>query len=433
MPTCCLEYKLPETFKLKLECREFRESILGVMPHHWDDDMHFYQDRREDTLLQLAHFRRHKRKTLKKVSGRTTSYPFHKPEENHPPGKDSTKKISNIIGKAAKYAGSAKHKKPINYIPTITNYTQLWWLPNVIVAHLKEGIEVIHLASGRTLCKLHLQEGGLHADINGDGVLDHVQAVGGNGAEQTVVSGSMEVLRPCWAVATSGVPVREQLFNASICHHSHFNLFQHGEFSRGFGRNPDVVSLEVATPILIPRSDGHRHRKGSHGDVIFLTNRGEVTAYSPASHGHDAVWQWQLLTGATWSNLPSPSGMMEANLVVPTLKAFSLRVHDNQQMILAAGDQEAVVLSPGGSILTSVDLPAPPTHALVCEDFSNDGLTDLILMTSNGVYGFVQTRQPGALFFSTLVGCLIVVMGIIFITQHLNSMKGKPRAPSGLR
>lgn len=119
--------------------------------------------------------------------------------------------------------------------------------------------------------------------------------------------------------------------------------------------------------------------------------------------------------------------------MVPTLKAFSLRVHDNQQMILAGGDQEAVVISPGGSILTSIDLPAPPTHALVCEDFSNDGLTDVILMTSNGVYGFVQTRQPGALFFSTLVGCLIVVMGVIFVTQHLNSVKAKPRASSGLR
>lgn len=47
-------------------------------------------------------------------------------------------------------------------------------------------IEALHLASGRTICKLHLQEGGLHADINGDGVLDHVQVVGGNGAEQTV-------------------------------------------------------------------------------------------------------------------------------------------------------------------------------------------------------------------------------------------------------
>lgn len=89
----------------------------------------------------------------------------------------------------------------------------------------------------------------------------------------------MEVLRPCWAVATSGVPVREQLFNVSICHHSLFNLFQHGDFSRTFGRTLDANSLEVATPILIPKSDGHRHRKGSHGDVVFFTNRGEVSFY----------------------------------------------------------------------------------------------------------------------------------------------------------
>lgn len=103
-----------------------------------------------------------------------------------------------------------------------------------------------------------------------------VQAVGGNGAEQTVVSGSMEVLKPCWAVATSGVPVREQLFNVSICHRSHFNFIPHGEYSRTFGRAVDVTSLEVATPILIPTDDGHKHRKGSHGDIVFLTNRGEV-------------------------------------------------------------------------------------------------------------------------------------------------------------
>ncbi|XP_010679823.2 uncharacterized protein LOC104895102 [Beta vulgaris subsp. vulgaris] len=406
----------------EFECREFRESILGVMPHHWD--------RREDTYFELAHFKRHKRKVLKKLSGKKGTLPLHKPEEHHPPGKDSTKKISKLIGNAAQYAGSAKMKKPMPYIPTITNYTQLWWVPNVVVAHEKEGIEALHLASGRTLCKLHLQEGGLHADINGDGVLDHVQVVGGNGAEQTVVSGSMDVLRPCWAVATSGVPVREQLFNASICHHySPFNLFQHGEFSRGFGRAQDLSSLEVATPILIPRDDGHHHRKGSHGDVVFLTSRGEVTSYSPGVHGHEAIWQWQIMTGATWSNLPSPSGMMESGNVVPTLKPFSLRVHDNQKLILVAGDQEALVISPDGSIMTTLELPAPPTHTLVSADFSNDGLNDLILVTANGVYGFVQSRQPGALFFSTLVGCLIVVMGVIFVTQHLNSMNGKPRAP----
>lgn len=124
---------------------------------------------------------------------------------------------------------------------------------------------------------------------------------------------------------------------------------------------------------------------------------------------------------------------MEAGSVVPTLKSFKLRLHDSQELILAAGDQEAVILSPGGSTLAMVELQAPPTHALVCEDFSNDGLTDLILVTSTGVYGFVQTRQPGALFFSTLVGCLIVVMGVLFVSQHLNSVKGKPRGTSSGR
>jgi hypothetical protein len=62
-------------------------------------------------VLQLSHFRRHKRKTSKKSNGKNSNYPFHKPEENHPPGKDTTKKISNLIGKAAKYASSTKSKK----------------------------------------------------------------------------------------------------------------------------------------------------------------------------------------------------------------------------------------------------------------------------------------------------------------------------------
>lgn len=62
-------------------------------------------------MLKLAHFRRHKRKTLKKTPGKSIAIPINKPEENHPPGKDSTKKIPNLIGKVTERAGSAKPKK----------------------------------------------------------------------------------------------------------------------------------------------------------------------------------------------------------------------------------------------------------------------------------------------------------------------------------
>lgn len=69
------------------------------------------QDRREDTLFKLAHFRRHKRKLLKKTTGKSATHPFHVPEENQAPGRDSTKKIPRLIGQAANYAGSAKSKR----------------------------------------------------------------------------------------------------------------------------------------------------------------------------------------------------------------------------------------------------------------------------------------------------------------------------------
>ena len=73
-----------------------------------------------------------------------------------------------------------------------------------------------------------------------------VLVVGRNGSkEQIIVSGSMEVLKPCWAVARSDVPVWEQLFNVSVCHYNHFNLFHHGDFSRNFGIIFDTIGLKV--------------------------------------------------------------------------------------------------------------------------------------------------------------------------------------------
>ncbi|AQK72122.1 FG-GAP repeat-containing protein [Zea mays] len=89
--------------------------------------------------------------------------------------------------------------------------------------------------------------------------------------------------------------------------------------------------------------DGHKHRRGSHGDIIFLTSPGEVTSYSSRLLGYNAVRR-QVSSGMTWSKLPSPSRLM-GNIVVPTLKAFSLRAYDPKEVTIAGGDQEAVVLS----------------------------------------------------------------------------------------
>lgn len=93
-----------------------------------------------------------------------------------------------------------------------------------------------------------------------------------------------EALKPCWAIATSGVPVREQLFNGTVCRHSPFQVFPHMNFQGEFGRRSnqgDTDFVEVLAPVILPHPDGHRHRKGSHGDIIFLNSRGEVGSHLP--------------------------------------------------------------------------------------------------------------------------------------------------------
>jgi len=390
------------------------------------------QERREDTRFELAHFYKHRRKIVKKLQGKEGNLISQRPEEKDAPGKHSKgNRVASAVGRAAELAVGAKpRKQEYIHVPVITNLSTHWWVPNVIVAHLKEGIEAVHLATGRTVCKLYLPEGGLHADINGDGVLDHVQAAGGHGSQRIVPTGMMEALKPCWAIATSGVPVVEQLFNGTICRHSPFDMFPHHDFTGDLGRQANTGDfIDVVAPVLLPHPI--QHRKGKHGDIIFLNSRGEVTSFSilGPKTGQEAHHRWQVVTSASWTASEELQGIGQ-HQAIPTLAALPLRKNGQPEVVLAVGELEGVILSPKGSHVTTFPLPAPASAPVLYVDFSGDALNDLIVTTSDGIYGFVQTRQPGAILFSTLVGILLLVMGVIFITQHLGSSKGNSR-PAG--
>jgi len=119
----------------EVDWRVYRRALLSQLPHSWQ--------RREDTTLALAHFDRKKDKITK--GGGLKAVPT-----AHIPG-ISDWNLAHVNG-----AESIKD-------------------PNVIVAHLREGIEVIHLYTGKRLTQLTLGMG-TWDDINGDGVIDHAQA-----------------------------------------------------------------------------------------------------------------------------------------------------------------------------------------------------------------------------------------------------------------
>ncbi|KAG2490863.1 hypothetical protein HYH03_010781 [Edaphochlamys debaryana] len=455
-------------------CRDYRESVLHVLPHVWD--------RPADTRMAEAHFVKHRvgrgaaKRDLAGISrGLKSKGPGH---GQAPSGLLSGGLFSNRIGSSkGSSRGAAPHADPKRHLqssvvgpPThgrggihTADATSQRLGPsgtggppgggggagglaphalgedgkhahlhlhshnvtaNALVAFLEEGIEVLHLYTGRTVCKLHLPPRTLHADINGDGVLDHISVYHGHtdgtdsndllqGEVRAVSGRGHQVMGRCTAHVRSGIPPTETLFKVQVCHTRKFgvsasrNVFQRAAAA--------AQPTELATPIMLPIPDlsGYAHRRRQHGMLIFLTNKGELTAVN-------AVGQhlWQEYMPVYW-----PPEDENPDHVVPTLAAMALYVHAVPTVVLAAGTDHAMIVSEHGHILSELELPAAPTQPLVVADFNGDGLNDIVLVTERGIYGYVQVQHlAGGMSLSALMLTLVIALGLVYLTQHYDPL-----------
>ncbi|KAK9849529.1 hypothetical protein WJX84_006867 [Apatococcus fuscideae] len=183
-----------------------------------------------------------------------------------------------------------------------------------------------------------------------------------------------------------------------------------------------LAPVEVAPPAILPIAERGGKLRSDSGLAVFLTSRGEGTAYT--AHGHAA---WQVDAGATWWMSGGHRGVAQA---APTLEAMPLRLHALPSAVLAAGTAHASLISEHGHILAAFDLPAPPTMPLQMVDFSGDGATDVVLVTHHSIFGFVQVRQTAGLHFQVLLACLIVAMAIVFLTSQTGLTGAAPKGRS---
>eukprot|EP00891_Asterochloris_glomerata_P007069 jgi/Astpho2/7069/e_gw1.00107.25.1_t len=391
-------------------CRDHRQAVLAAMPHSWS--------RLQDTSLQLAHFERQKAGTGPRRQGLATARDPLPGELPRARGMDHTNPVSAALHSVSSVPGvlhiATSGSTPRS--PAVSAARKPAGPGNVLVAHLQEGMEAIHLYSGRTICRLHLQSGGLHVDLNGDGVPDHIHAIGKPSMPRPP-EGSHR--RHCWAVARSGIPPTSPLFNGSICRYSG----PFGGITFGLGAADVTNQLEVAAPMMLPVAGPDGHVRGNRGHAVFLNSRGDVTAYT--FQGRQA---WQSSHGLSWSNeLGQAAGLQ----VAPTLRPMALHSRGIPSAVLAAGAHLAVVLSEHGKELDRLELPAPPVLPIQMADFNGDGNNDLILTSRDGIYAWAQIRHPGGLPFAALVGCLIVVMAAIYLAQL--SSKAEQSGPKGSR
>eukprot|EP00479_Gromia_sphaerica_P001806 TRINITY_DN1209_c0_g1_i1.p1 TRINITY_DN1209_c0_g1~~TRINITY_DN1209_c0_g1_i1.p1 ORF type:complete len:248 (+),score=42.88 TRINITY_DN1209_c0_g1_i1:196-939(+) len=213
--------------------------------------------------------------------------------------------------------------------------------PNVFVAHIQSGIEVIHLYSGRQVCRLTLARNVLHTDMNGDGVIDHLS----KGIETTYDLSKFSkflaakkpfpkrAIRMCVAPITTGIPQAEPLRNVSICPSS-AGLF------KAFGGGIDEFdkSIYFAQPVPIPSQEFP-----DEFDVAYLTSNGYVTLAS----SHTGRVKWQVEAEATTWDYPDndSAGKFRRHNLYPSINAYSLKPETPANYILIVGEFNFEIMS----------------------------------------------------------------------------------------
>lgn len=371
-------------------CRDYRESVLASLPHAWFSD--------EDSTMRVAHFHRHRK---------------HHGNQKHNLQQATDDSLISWQQQKQRKGASSSSSSPTTAATRASH-------PNVLVSHTEDAMEVIHLFSGRPVCRIPLDRNVLHVDVNGDGVVDHVHALGGTPKVRTATHAmGHERIGACMARVTSGIPASVQLFNGTVC-------------------SPTAVKagapIDVAPPVtlVVPGKRGHYAstlRQKSY--VFFFNSRGEVSSFD---HHGDKLFTEH--TGITWrqrhpnyaenederDNDGSGGNGVDDDgdepISVPTFEAFPFRRHAIPSGVIAAGSGAVTIFSEHGRELWSGELPHVPIQKLIVIDVNFDGYNDLVLVSNEGLFGWVQYRSPGGGGISALAGGMLVVM-LVIVVQNI--------------
>ena len=232
--------------------------------------------------------------------------------------------------------------------------------PNVIVAHTRQGVDIVNVFTGDRISQISLPApryggmAGVWADINGDWIIDHVQAIPGlegdegdgedgedeegdghghsHGASKTLGlnhgRSAHYQLPSCWLQVVSGVPPLETIWNGPLCHTdgrqrdgapsmpseesaSSANMpyaNSGGDISITEAMSQSLLegrqaldkedAIRVATPTLVRHpmlTESAQIRAVVPFSIVVLVSNGVLTHYS-----HKGALLWQTTTSATW-------------------------------------------------------------------------------------------------------------------------------------
>ncbi|KAH9578611.1 hypothetical protein LSM04_000669 [Trypanosoma melophagium] len=440
----------------------FREAIITVLPHRyahpWDEYLHPHV---------FFHAKNRKKRTFRSGNQVVVKY------------KD------RIIRMNTEDYGALGEKLGImnlrNKGAKSSNYKSKRRTANAMVFHGKNGIEVIHLYTGNVITRVApLKSSGVYYhDINDDFQIDAITTQIGPRMQMHSAHG-VDLIDDCLGVIYTGIPFTEdRLFNATICNTEgllgRLDLIHH--FIDGDVRGEDAphalntLELIGSRNILSKNTRGvtplvvQLHTTKGRGlfqverHAVFIIDSGLVTCVDPSRRR--VMWRSQ--TDAFFPGLRESQeadvGMAGLStrerehraVTFPHLASYNFyqsnqdtvdtvggtgRYLKTDPFIIAVGERYMTLLSAGtGRVLRTVELEFPPVAPVIVQDFNGDGINDIIVITSQGIYGFVVGMQTSSDTVTALMILMVSLLAVLFVVRELSaSDESEPEVlPSSVR
>ncbi len=376
----------------ELDWRVFADSLIEQLPFSWQGP--------EDTRLDMAHFTKGKRRRVAAS------------EDENPPSAaaavkvpvahrhDANAKTDSWVSGVLLGAGG-----PRTGLGSRAAAAAALVQPNVIVARVAEGIEVLHLYTGRPVCKITLFRG-VYDDINGDGVIDHAVPIVGEEYESlTDTLDDPPVL--CRGAIFAGVPALEQVANSSICDDREMSMAALGPEARS-GKE----LLSGVNPVVLHRYSPTTGQLAKH--VVFLLSSGRLTSVA-----YDGREDWQIATRSRWNTdyarrlANNEESGTEMYTTVPSLQVFRPFADSSdavEDLILAAGDEYLTLVDHAGYVLATIHTPEFPVAPPIAADFSGDGHTDILVLARAGIYAYEVDARIGVTFVRVVLWSITIIL-----------------------
>ena len=364
----------------------FKQSLLSELPHDWHNN--------QDTTLKLAQFTRQHLGASSTIT-----------KDKKTPRK--TGRILNIDSSSLPLSATLPHdaSEHIAY-------------PNVVVAHTKNGLEVISLKSGSPITSLSLVKGNSYADIDGDGVIDTIlvletkQDVALHGDAFAHDEGK---LQHCSIMVVSGLPAQSQLFNGTIC--SNRLSLQDPMINVNNNRIPAEIS--ATSPLILQRLNPKTQEIDKVKDVVIAINIGIITCYDG-----NGKYLWQVKNAPSWSIDRSQIASL-LMFDVDAVRVDEVGSHVNiRSQLLLVGDNSLGLYNRDGDLLVKAQLPKRPTAHPVLGDFNSDGVSDIIIITENALLGYkVEVVQSVRIMLIT--GTLVLILCVITFLTNIKYDTGR--------